>query len=163
MFNAIKNYKKNQGVTLIELVVVIAIISIMSVVVLVIVSKQTRTKKDLEIEARKVLAVIEQTRNFSLTGKNAGTNNCTNNVFEAAMGGDHTKYGISGCNSVVYNLSSGFTFDSSVSFAFSIPHGKLDFGSGCKDVHIKKNNQHYHICVYSNGEVELKGGQSCGC
>ncbi len=149
-------YKK--GVTLIELLIVIAIIGIMSAVFMTMLSKSTRTQKELEVEARKVLAVMEETRNLSLTGKNADSG-CSN-IFTATVG--TSNYGISGCNTVNYTLENGITFNSGGSFSFNVPHGDISSGSSFPiDINLQKNGKNYHICIYETGKINLNGATGC--
>ena len=152
-----RNY---QGTTLIELMAVIAIIGIMTTVFLVVFSKNNRTQKELEVEARKVLAAIEETRNFSLTGKNAGSSCGNVNTFNYGPG---EIYYINGCNSVAYNLENGVSFSGSGTVSFAVPHGNLSWSGGgsVKDIDLVKNEKHYHICVQSSGRIELSGSNPC--
>lgn len=130
------------GFSFIELMIVVAIIGIMSTVGIVSLVA-SRNQKQVETEARKVIALIRQAQNNAITGKAIGSGNypCSFEV-GLAPGGDSGKYSVTykyktsltqDCANPVdvtnnlygsYALTGGVQFSSpSSSINFSVPFG----------------------------------------
>jgi prepilin-type N-terminal cleavage/methylation domain-containing protein len=142
--------KNKKGFSFIELMVVIAIISIMTTVTLV--SMNTAQKKEALITAaREVAAVVRETQNYALTGKDLRNqiNSCS---FTFTWGDSSSSYDISGCKEQNYSLKNGVTFFNNGNFSFSVPSGNLNTSS-TMDIILRNNNNNYHVCVYVSGIV----------
>ncbi|KKR20862.1 MAG: Tfp pilus assembly protein FimT [Candidatus Moranbacteria bacterium GW2011_GWA2_39_41] len=144
----IQKIKTNRAFTLVEFLVVIAFMGIMTAVSLVS-FYDSKNKKAVETEARKVAAVVREAQNYALTGKNASAG--CGNEYTFTYGG--SEYGIIGCVTESYSLIGGVSFNTNSSFSFSVPWGNA---SEAKTIAVEKGNDKYNICVYQSGKIVEK-------
>jgi prepilin-type N-terminal cleavage/methylation domain-containing protein len=140
-----------KGFSLVEILIVLAIATIMTAVVLVSMSAERKDKNYLEMEGRKVEALIAAQKNGALDGVGS-VGDCTfgvavdGNVFEAV-----------GCNPVSYKASRDITFKERKVFYFTSPNATLfDNTTGTPvavgaatgiTVTLQKNSQEYEIKI----------------
>jgi prepilin-type N-terminal cleavage/methylation domain-containing protein len=158
-----KKTENKKGFSLLELIVVIAIISIMTLAGLASISA-SRNKKNVELAARDVAAVIREGQNNAFSGKFADV--CGGGWLFSYTNGTGN-YSLSGqgasCSanySYNYKLSNGVTFTSTGTINFGIPFAKITATSD--KIVLQNSTDKYTICVNAIGNVEEKAGDvSC--
>lgn len=168
---------KKKGFTLVELMVVMAMTAIMIGVVLVSLDG-ARDRKNVEVEARKLAAVIREAQNYALTGKQFVSGRVTCSVGVRAIGDGDEGYIVSyayrsgtDCSDsptaatwVTNSLLNGVRFASTTdTFSFVVPRGEVNLGGNPNPIPIQvsKNSATWSVCVYSGGRVVEAAGASC--
>ncbi len=159
-----------------EVMIVVAIMGIMTTIGLVSMSA-TRNKKNIEIEARRVVASIREAQNYALTGKIGGSGfiPCRFRWISSPVVGDNTSYWITtfrrvsaSCDgtaedtgdSVKYSLQNGVTFSNNTPYSidFSVPFA----GVSASRIVLAKGGNYYTVCVSSSGVAnEFEGDVTC--
>lgn len=181
--------KKNlHAFTLVEVVVVMAIIGIMTAVVSVSLG-DSRTKKELETNARAFVGVVREAQNYALTGKQFTVSGvvqdpCTDgfrvrwydgasNTYTLRYRYKNTTGSCSGFLVATYILKNGVVFVGGPSFNsiyFTLPHANILNNSGISlesvspnyvTVTFTKQSLSHVVCIYADGRILDQAGSTC--
>ena len=179
--------RNKKAFTLAEIMVVIGIIAIVSLISLVLLPNNNKRRKQAERAARQAAADIRQMQNYALTGKQetslppgekicgfgayfntdtnyvlyynhaANTDDCPNRP------SDYNPLSPYSTDVISKNLSDGTTmsFDGNPTAYFFIPFATTVLTySGMPIIFKNGDDAYYTVCVFTNGVVEEREGQS---
>ena len=174
--------KRQKGFTLVELLMAMAMTAIMISVVMVSLSG-SKTNRDVDGEAAKILAALREVQNYSLTGKGIGGTRACGSFSVKVLDGNIVVYysdRTSGtCTPVgsplTYVTGNGVTLTASLAtdatLDFAIPNGKVtttasgtsaELTADSVEFQLEKNGVYENVCVYPFGRIEQKAiGTPC--